>query len=202
MRGIPRLLGAIAALVLLTPAPAFAHDTLLSSSPEDEQRLGSSPREIVLNFSGEVMDVSTAVVVLDSEAKAVDTTEPLVDGTDVSVEPLGELTDGGYAVRWRVVSGDGHPISGTFTFHVGEGGPPPPSLDAAPAEEPDEDEEVASGEAGERAIANGLLRSALLALIGALVGLVLYAGALRVRRTNGQERRPATQHTPEETETR
>ncbi|SIO89838.1 copper resistance CopC family protein [Nocardiopsis sp. JB363] len=201
MRGIPRLLGAIAALVLLTPTPAFAHDTLLSSSPEDEQRLGSSPREIVLNFSGEVMDVSTAVVVLDSAAETVDTTEPLVEGTDVSVEPSGELADGGYAVRWRVVSSDGHPISGTFTFHVGEGGPPPPSLDAAPAEEPDEDEEVA-GEAGEPAIANGLPRGALLALIGALVGLVLYAGALRVRRTNGQERRPATQHTPEETETR
>lgn len=200
MRGIPRLLGAIAAVVLLTPTPAFAHDTLLSSSPEDEQRLGSSPQEIVLNFSGEVMDVSTAVVVLDSQAETVDTTEPLVDGTDVSVEPRGELTDGGYAVRWRVVSSDGHPISGTFTFHVGEGGPPPPSLDAAPAEEPDEED--ASGEAGESAITNGLLRSALLALIGALVGLVLYAGALRVRRTNGQERRPATQHTPEETETR
>jgi copper resistance protein C len=200
MRGVPRVLCAAVAVVLLTPAPASAHDTLLSSTPEDEQRLGSPPEEVVLTFSGEVMDVSTAVVVLDSQAETVNATGPLVEGTDVSVALPDELADGGYAVRWRVVSSDGHPISGAFTFHVGEGGPPPPPLDAAPAEEPEDED--ASGETGASALAEGRPRSALLALAGALGGLALYAVALGVRRANGHQRRPATQHTPNETETR
>ncbi len=200
MRGVPHALCAVAAVLLLTSAPALAHDTLLTSTPEDGQRLETTPQEFVLTFSGEVMDVSTAVVVLDSQAEAVATTEPLVEGTDVSVEPLDELTDGGYAVRWRVVSGDGHPISGTFTFHVGEGGPPPPPVDAVPAEAADEKDAPAT--AGEGSPSEGPPRSALLALIGAVGGLALYAVSLRVRHANGRKPHAETQRTPEETETR
>lgn len=173
------LLPALAAV--LVPAPAWAHDSLVASAPEDGQSLRSAPEEVVLTFSGEVMDVSTAVLVLDSRAETVHTTEPLVRGRDVSVELPGEIAEGGYAVRWRVVSSDGHPISGTFTFEVGEGGPPPPPLDAAPEEEPDQSspaqEPVASGP-----VVDLLPRTAAMAAAGALGGLLLYLAALRLRR--------------------
>ena len=33
-----------------------------------------------------------------------------------------DLSDGAYIVDWRVISADGHPISGAWTFRVGEGG--------------------------------------------------------------------------------
>ncbi|MFE9245527.1 copper resistance protein CopC [Nocardiopsis sp. NPDC006938] len=200
MRGIPPALCATAAVLLLTPAPALAHDTLIATTPEADQRLRAAPREVVLTFSGEVMDVSTAVVVLDSRAEPVDTTAPLVEGADVSVEPLDELADGGYAVRWRVVSGDGHPVSGAFDFHVGEGGPPPPPLDAVPAQA--SGEESAPGDAGVSTPAGRPPRGAVLALVGALAGLALYAIALRVRRAGTRQRRSATRTTPVETETR
>jgi methionine-rich copper-binding protein CopC len=167
--------------VALVPVPASAHDSLVASTPEDGQSLRSAPEEVVLTFSGEVMDVSTAVLVLDSRAESVHTTDPLVRGHDVSVELPGEIAEGGYAVRWRVVSGDGHPISGTFTFEVGEGGPPPPPLDAVPEEEPVESdpapESVASGP-----VADLFPRTAVLALVGALGGLLLHLAALRLRR--------------------
>jgi methionine-rich copper-binding protein CopC len=200
MRNAPRVLFAVVAVLVLTPAPALAHDTLLSSTPEDEQALESAPGEVTLTFSGEVMDVSTAVVVLDSEAEAVPTTDPLVEGHDVSVDLPQELAAGGYAVRWRVVSSDGHPITGTFTFQVGEGGPPPPPLDAAPAAEADE--EGSSNTAEEPSSAAGVPRSLVLALVGALVGLLLYAAALCVRRVSGQRPRSTNPHIPDETETR
>ena len=35
--------------------------------------------------------------------------------------PVGQLDKGTYLVVWRVVSADGHPIRGTFTFQVGTG---------------------------------------------------------------------------------
>lgn len=173
-----------ALFVLLVPVPARAHDALVASAPEDGQSLGSAPEEVVLTFSGEVMDVSTAVLVLDSQAETVRTTDPVVRGRDVSVELSEGLADGGYAVRWRVVSGDGHPISGTFTFQIGEGGPPPPPLDAVPDQE-NEPDPGATGADPEPAaagpVADPLPRTAVLALVGALGGLLLYLIALRLR---------------------
>ncbi|MBQ1083230.1 copper resistance CopC family protein [Nocardiopsis sp. B62] len=196
MRGIPGLLCAVTTAVVLTPAPALAHDTLLSSVPGDEQAVPTAPDEVRLTFSGEPMDVSTAVLVLDSEAEPVATTEPLVDGHEVSVELPPDLADGGYAVRWRVVSSDGHPISGALTFEVGEGGPPPPDLEAAPANETDGEDAAAAPSPNVT-----LPREAVMALAGALTGLLIYAAALRLRRPT-DPRRPMTQHTRAEQETR
>ncbi len=194
------LCAAVTALVL-SPTPALAHDALIASSPEDEQTLDSPPEEVRLTFSGRPMDVSTAVLVLDSESEAVTTTEPLVEEHDVSVELPPEMADGGYAVRWRVVSSDGHPISGSFTFQVGEGGPPPPDLEAAPAAEPDGEDEGDTDAAAAPASA-GLPREAVLSLIGALIGLLFYAAYLRFRKTAGRVPRPAGQTVTNETETR
>ncbi|MDA2802954.1 copper resistance CopC family protein [Nocardiopsis suaedae] len=117
------VVGALLALaaVLTTPAaPALAHDRLVSSGPEDEERLTTGPEEVTLVFSGEVMDVGAAVTVLDAEGAQVSRGGPAIDGDEVSQRLSGALPDGGYVVRWRVVSGDGHPISGAFPFAVGE----------------------------------------------------------------------------------
>ncbi|MFE1166038.1 copper resistance protein CopC [Nocardiopsis sp. NPDC058789] len=190
MRGTLALLCAVTTALVLTPAPALAHDTLLSSTPEDQQALPSAPDEVRLTFSGPPMDVSTAVLILDSAAEPVTTTEPLVDGHEVSVELPSDLADGGYAVRWRVVSSDGHPISGALTFQVGEGGPPPPDLEAAPPDESDDGGAVAGP-----STTLAPPREAVLALVGALIGVLLYAAALRLRR-------PRSQHTPTEQEVR
>lgn len=220
MRILTRALCAAAVLVL-APAPASAHDSLVASAPEDGQALQWSPEEVVLTFSGRVMDVSTAVVVLDSEAEPVPVTDPLVEGPDVSVELPPDLADGGYAVRWRVVSGDGHPISGAFTFRVGEGGPPPPALDAAPGEESTEDStrtpvegfQGSAGNSGDQdtvsspALAGSLPRTAALALVGALGGVLVHLVVLRLNRAysnraHSNGRRPTAPSTMAEKETR
>lgn len=204
MRGVVRTLCVAIAVLVAAPSPASAHDVLISAVPEDEQVLRSAPEEIVLTFSGKVMDVSTAVMVLDPEAETVSTSAPLVDGHEVSVDVLDELPVGGYAVRWRVVSSDGHPISGTFTFHVGEGGPPPPPLDATPNQdspvEEDAPAENAAGAASPSASSTPL-RTTVLALIGALGGVLLYVTALRLRRTGPLTGRSMNPTGPSEKET-
>lgn len=199
MRVPATVLCAAVTALLLSPAPALAHDALIASSPEDEQTLDSAPEEVRLTFSGRPMDVSTAVLVLDSESEAVATTEPLVEEHDVSVELPPEMADGGYAVRWRVVSSDGHPISGSFTFQVGEGGPPPPDLEAAPPMSPEEEDDTDAAAAPATA---GLPREAVLSLAGALIGLLFYTAYLRFRNAAGRVPRPAGQIVPNETETR
>ncbi|MFW5415650.1 copper resistance protein CopC [Nocardiopsis sp. CNT-189] len=157
----------------LGSAPAQAHDRLIDAAPGDGEALESPPEEVALVFSGELLDVGAAVTVVDAEGEAVASGEPEVDGAEV-VQAVDGLPDGGYAVRWRVVSGDGHPVSGGFGFTVGDPDAPvpdpaqgAPQASPSPAAAPDrEPAGPASDPAG---------RWVLLGLAGAALGAAGYA---------------------------
>lgn len=102
--------------LLLVASPAAAHDSITGTSPADGETLTEVPGEIVLSFSAEPLEVSPEVVVTDGSGAVVSEAPPQVDGIDV-IQPLPEgLTAGTYDVVWRVVSSDGHPIDGSFSF--------------------------------------------------------------------------------------
>ena len=111
-----------AALVALVAGagPAAAHASLESTSPGAGQVLAAPPGQVELTFSEPVEVSLGAVRVYDSNAERVDEGEVRHDGGDSVVQPLGDLADGSYVVTWRVVSADGHPIHGAFTFQVGD----------------------------------------------------------------------------------
>jgi len=119
---------AVAAVVILTSVvsastPASAHDELLSSSPAPGERLPSAPDEIALTFSADVLDVGAEVVVADADGADWVAGDPAIASGTVMV-PLREgMPVAGYEVRWRVVSSDGHPISGVIPFTVGDAAP-------------------------------------------------------------------------------
>ncbi|MDF9716665.1 copper resistance protein CopC [Nocardioides sp. ChNu-153] len=112
------------ALLLLAPlglaAPAQAHASLVASTPEDGATLEGAPTEVALQFSGEVR--APAYVVVTGPAGDVVDGDPVIDG-DTVTQPLGDGIEGGYTIAYRVVSEDGHPISGQLTYQVGTGGP-------------------------------------------------------------------------------
>ena len=89
------------------------------------------------------MDIGHQVRVTDSEGQPV-TEGPLEqNGTTVS-QPLGETgaQDETYQVVWRVVSSDGHPIEGTYTYEVGDGAETTtlaPGISSTPTSAPDGD---------------------------------------------------------------
>lgn len=115
------LLGA-AVLTALPILPAGAHDELTAVRPEPGSVLTTAPEEVELSFSGEVVDIGHQVRVTDSEGASVTDGPPEPAGNRV-VQPLAD-TGGGdetYDVVWRVVSGDGHPIEGSFSYDVGAG---------------------------------------------------------------------------------
>lgn len=124
------------ALTALTVLPASAHDELTAVSPEPGSVLATAPEELELTFSGEVMDIGHQVLVTDSEGRSV-TDGPLEPEGNRVVQPLaGSGTeDETYRVVWRVVSSDGHPIEGTFSYDVGSGDEPTAGP-SAPAEDP------------------------------------------------------------------
>ncbi|MFK5689350.1 copper resistance protein CopC [Ornithinimicrobium sp. LYQ92] len=107
-------------LAVLGAAPAQAHDVLVSSSPADGEVLAVPPPEIELTFSGEIQDISPQVIIAGADGTQIASPEPVVDGTLVTADVEDDLPDGSYVVTWRVVSADGHPIAGRFSFGVGD----------------------------------------------------------------------------------
>ncbi|WEK14128.1 MAG: copper resistance protein CopC [Candidatus Microbacterium phytovorans] len=120
----PRILaifGALAALLLVgVAAPASAHDELVGSDPVADAVVETLPDALTLTFSGVLLagDGATEVVVTDASGTDLTAGEPVLDGVRVS-QPLSGDASGTVEVAWRVVSSDGHPISGEFAFSVG-----------------------------------------------------------------------------------
>ncbi|WP_237209654.1 copper resistance CopC family protein [Rothia nasimurium] len=115
---------ALAAASLLGMNPATAHDELVSTNPTDGATLTEAPASLELTYSGDIMDVDGAnqVRVTNAAGESVTDGDPEVDGTVVTQDLATAAADDTYTVTWRVVSSDGHPIQGTFTYAVGQGG--------------------------------------------------------------------------------
>ena len=176
-----------------------AHAQLASSTPAD----GASVRtadEVTLTFSE---DVNAQFVQVRVEGPGGDETagEPEVDGTDVVQQLLPDLPDGEHRVTYRVVSVDGHPVSGTLAFTTtgaGAGGSPtpsepeseapspstttPPAATQRPTPTPSTDAVSASSES-----TPGWVLAVLIGLIGLVV---LAAGALLVGRRRDTDEEP------------
>jgi copper transport protein len=104
----------IAALVL--PASALAHARLEESSPGFRDRLPSSPRVVALHFDQHVKAMPGSVRVYSSTG-GIGAVKVRSDGRTVKAS-LPRLSKGAYTVRWHALSGDGHVVSGVFTFGV------------------------------------------------------------------------------------
>lgn len=133
----PVLLALVAALVLGTASPASAHAVLISSDPAEGSVLPEDPGQIRFTFSEPITQVPDGVTVYDAEGETVSSSADIV-GTELDVE-LREKVAGTLVVVWRVVSADGHPVSGSLSFSVGTPSAsvkPPPETSAAPTGAP------------------------------------------------------------------
>lgn len=119
------LTGLLCVAILLLGAPrAIAHAALVSTTPSANGDASTTLDSVVLRFSEAVDPVQGGLSVVDGDGKAVH--EGRVDRVGGDRETLrvalGRLAPGAYLASWRVVSTDGHPIRGAFTFRVGRVG--------------------------------------------------------------------------------
>lgn len=134
------------AVLLAMPAPAQAHDTLLSSDPVDGATLETSPEALTFTFSADVLEVSPLVRISDESGTELAEIVPTVDGPAVTATLEEPLPAGTHTIQWRVVSSDGHPIEGTQTLTVEQGPvePAAPSDGGGAAGEPGAEEPAAT----------------------------------------------------------
>ena len=116
------LLVAAAALVLgLGADPAAAHAVPVSSTPSDGAALDEPPTSVTIEFSERVSVELGGLQVLDATGERVDRGAVEVVDRSISVGVTDDLPDGAYIASYRIVSADGHPITGGIVFTVGEG---------------------------------------------------------------------------------
>jgi methionine-rich copper-binding protein CopC len=121
-RGAPLLLVLLAGW-FGSPAPALAHAELTSTDPADGGSVDAMPRAVQLRFT-EGVRAPSAVTVVGPSGRELTAGEPATLGK-VLTQRLSRTSDGpgGYAVRFQVMSEDGHLVYGATTFRVSGGGP-------------------------------------------------------------------------------
>lgn len=112
---------AVLLLGAMSAAPAWAHDSLISSTPEAGAVLDESPEEIVLEFSGEGLttgdSIPNTIWVTDSDGEHWEG-DTEVDGPTMWTELEEPLPNGEYEVLYHAVYSDGHSEELSFDFEV------------------------------------------------------------------------------------
>jgi copper transport protein len=114
------VLGALLLLDVLTARPASAHAALVTTTPADGERLETAPTQVTLQFSEAVSLGAGYARVLDGSGERVDAGDAEVSDGVVTVPLPADLPEAGYVVTYRVISADSHPISGAYSFAVGD----------------------------------------------------------------------------------
>ncbi len=133
-------------------APAWAHDSLISSSPESGEVLETSPEEVVLEFSGDGLTDGEAIAnvlqISDAEGQNWEG-DTEIEGATMSTELPEELPGGEYTVAYRAVYSDGHAEEQSFDFEVAAEPTESESPSAPATAESSEDDDAASSPSGQ-----------------------------------------------------
>jgi methionine-rich copper-binding protein CopC len=106
-------------LTFAPAAPAVAHATLAGSSPADKS-LVSEVSEVSITANEELLDIGKnakgfVIAVKDRDGAFYGDGCISVRG-DTATMPIELTRPGKYSVSYRVISNDGHPVEGKFTF--------------------------------------------------------------------------------------
>jgi methionine-rich copper-binding protein CopC len=124
----------VAAMFIAIPIPAAAHAALATSSPVDGTQLGRMPGAVSITLNEKVRTPAFLVLTDERDARVnSDQVQIGSDGKTVISEVPTDADPGDYSMSYRVVSEDGHPVTGTIRFTVDQ--PSSPSS-AEPSQSP------------------------------------------------------------------
>ncbi|MFE4371713.1 copper resistance protein CopC [Streptomyces sp. NPDC056835] len=124
----------LGASALLAP-PAHAHTALASSNPADTSTLSAPPGEVALTFNEKMDGAYARVAVTGPDNRSVTSGGTRVKDRTVTQALNAAAPAGRYTVAFRVVSTDGHPVTGSLTYTLAATPSVPPSATAAGPEQ-------------------------------------------------------------------
>ncbi|MFB8385962.1 copper resistance protein CopC [Microbacterium sp. NPDC055910] len=184
----------------LIASPAAAHDRLIGSDPAAGATVDESPAQLTLTFSGVISPDAGASEVQVTDAAGTQLAGDPVAADNTLTVPLVAQGEGAVTVLWKVVSSDGHPISGEYGFTVTAAAPEPapeptetaetsPTTEpSAPVEtaEPAETETPVTEAPSDAADMTPWIIAGIVVLL-AVVGGIIYLVASRARRAKAAQ---------------
>lgn len=113
--------------LLWQAAPAPAHASLTGSDPAENAVLKDGPTRFRLTFSEPVSPLALKLV--QPDGTGITLGSYALKDTTLDIAGAGRLEEGTYALSWRVISEDGHPVGGSVVFSVGLPSSNPPRVE-------------------------------------------------------------------------
>ncbi|WP_270169571.1 copper resistance CopC/CopD family protein [Paenibacillus sp. SYP-B4298] len=180
---MPVVLAMLAAMLwAVSPAQVLAHASVELMAPEPNTQMNEPPQQVELRFNEPIEAGFGGVQVLDSMSRTVTDQQQEVSADRRTITlPLPKLGEGVYTVSYGVVSADGHPVSGSYIFVVGN---PPNAKDASSFDLHKQLGHTGHGSATEVSAGELLLylsRGLYYAALLLVAGLMLWYGLLRTK---------------------
>jgi len=108
-------------LITTSALPAHAHTSLEFSSPSDSQSIEFMPAGLSASFDEDLIEIEGEVV-NTLELESADGTKYVLSAATITGPTVsanagnGEYPAGEYLLKYRVVSADGHPVTGEIRF--------------------------------------------------------------------------------------
>ena len=108
-------------LITTSALPAHAHTSLEFSSPSDSQSIEFMPAGLSASFDEDLIEIEGEVV-NTLELQSADGTKYVLSSATIAGPTVsatvgaGDYPAGEYLLKYRVVSGDGHPVTGEIRF--------------------------------------------------------------------------------------
>jgi methionine-rich copper-binding protein CopC len=114
-----RPLALAVALLATTAGHAAGHSLLLESTPAAGSRLAALPPALMLRFNNRIEPAVARVRLVDGAGAVRPLPVTVLGATpDRLTAPLPALAAGVWRVEWRVLSADGHVMSGEYEFRL------------------------------------------------------------------------------------
>ena len=114
-----RIFSAAIVVILVTcfSTSAFAHSHIQGSNPADGDVVTEPLEEIVLEFDGGI-EQGSFIEVTTTAGEAVEVQDIEIGEGTLTGTVAEPLANDEYQVNWSIISADGHPLEGEFTFTV------------------------------------------------------------------------------------
>lgn len=115
---------------------ATAHSGLESSNPADGSVVTEAPAAITLTFNEPLLDDADSISLNAADGTNITSAKVQPNGSSIELPWPAELSAGAYQAAFRVVSADGHPVTGaiSFTYAPAESAASPSASDSAASE--------------------------------------------------------------------
>lgn len=116
------IIAATICAAVIAPAGAAAHSSLTASNPANGATVTSRPSQATLTFNEPIIAKGSAFTLIDRTKQAPRPLTAKYRGAKVTLTLPAQIATGPVTINYRIVSADGHPVTGKVAFTYQDAG--------------------------------------------------------------------------------